>query len=351
MESSVHDLKGSNEDLTGKKKTRFQALKSRLFGRMKRKENEGEMKQSQSISDIIAPADVRGENDSEDEIVYSQGILGSRALSHDSIFLLEQSQGAAEPGQVLEQGSKHSKIRALQMKLQQQNIRLGPPPPMVIPSRCTEDTGASSEDDGPLHRPPKTFQQATLERGMAHKGSPQSTSPPPQAVTVPSPGVDFDTPVNFTPSLDTSAARHRLSIKPRNQRASTKGRKLPSAAPRPRAESLNDLENSLMEREEENEQDASNPKSLERNNAEPPTETESAPQQEEPKPRTPPNALLHVPFLDERPPTQKQSSSPETAALAPLQLRPSRRNPRSLCRRLYRSRCLAPANHSTVRTW
>ncbi|KAG9348667.1 hypothetical protein JZ751_028984, partial [Albula glossodonta] len=322
--------------LSGKKKTRFQALKSRLFGRMKRKENEGEMKQSQSISDIIAPADVRGGNDSEDEIVYSQGILGSRALSHDSIFLLEQSQGAAEPGLVLEQGSKHSKIRALQMKLQQQNIRLGPPPLMGIPSRRTEDTGASCEDDGLLHTPPKTFQQATLERGLAHKGSPQSTSPPPQAVTVPSPGVDFDTPVNFTPSLDTSAARHRLSIKPRNQRASTKGRKLPSV-------SLPRLTNHrsawsffsgvsmdtdpgkdiiLQELEEppapevQKPPSASNPKSLERNNAEPPSETESVPQQEEPKPRTPPNALLHAPFIDERPPTQKQSSSPEAAALA-----------------------------------
>lgn len=36
--------------------------------------------------------------------------------------------------------------------------------------------------------------------------------------------LDFSSPAEFTPSLDTSAARHRVSIKPRNQRASTKKR-------------------------------------------------------------------------------------------------------------------------------
>lgn len=39
--------------------------------------------------------------------------------------------------------------------------------------------------------------------------------------------LDFSSPAQFTPCLDTSAARHRMSIKPRNQRASTK-RRLPA---------------------------------------------------------------------------------------------------------------------------
>lgn len=47
------------------------------------------------------------------------------------------------------------------------------------------------------------------------------SNPSPAAVETP---LDFSSPVQFTPCLDTSAARHRMSIKPRNQRASTKKR-------------------------------------------------------------------------------------------------------------------------------
>lgn len=39
--------------------------------------------------------------------------------------------------------------------------------------------------------------------------------------------LDFSSPAQFTPCLDTSAARHRMSVKPRNQRASSK-RRLPA---------------------------------------------------------------------------------------------------------------------------
>lgn len=38
------------------------------------------------------------------------------------------------------------------------------------------------------------------------------------------PPLDFSSPAQFTPCLDNSAARHRMSVKPRNQRASTKKR-------------------------------------------------------------------------------------------------------------------------------
>ncbi|KAJ8397911.1 hypothetical protein AAFF_G00432580 [Aldrovandia affinis] len=147
----------------------------------------------------------------------------------------------------------NSKVKALQMKLQQQNMRLGLPPPTAIPSRCTEDTGASSEDDELPHSPPKISLQETLERGRNYKAFPQARCTPPLAVPVSSPGVDFDTPAHFKPSLDNSAARHRMSIKPRNQRASAKRRRVPSNVHMLRSESLNDLDSSLREKEEENE--------------------------------------------------------------------------------------------------
>lgn len=44
--------------------------------------------------------------------------------------------------------------------------------------------------------------------------------------TTSEPPLDFSSPAEFIPCLDTSAARHRVSIKPRNQRASTKKRVL-----------------------------------------------------------------------------------------------------------------------------
>ncbi|XP_036396652.1 CRACD-like protein [Megalops cyprinoides] len=284
METNTGEAEGSSEDLTGKKKSRFKVLRTRLFGRIKRKENEGAMKQSQSASDITVPKGVRGGEDSGDEFVYSQGMLGSRAMSHDSIFLADQPQSPPEPVRILSQENVHGKIKALQMKLQQQNIRLGPPP-LLIPGKRAEDTGASSEDDGLPHSPPETSLslQEGLMKGVAQKfpdthrhhsslslagtGSEEEQGPsqPPSRPLSPvarpvapgapspvsSPGVDFDSPAQFTPCLDNSAARHRMSIKPRNQRASTKGRRLPSSASRPRSESLNALDRPLPERDEE----------------------------------------------------------------------------------------------------
>ncbi len=42
--------------------------------------------------------------------------MGSRALSHDSIFLADQVLTDAEPARVLSQENVHSKIKALQVQ-------------------------------------------------------------------------------------------------------------------------------------------------------------------------------------------------------------------------------------------
>ncbi|XP_072542167.1 uncharacterized protein cracdla isoform X2 [Salminus brasiliensis] len=254
MEATGDQEGGNSEDLTGKKKPKLQILKSRLFGKMKRKGNEGVMKQSQSASDIM-----EGIWNLEDDFHCSQSMLGSRALSHDSIFLADECQSDPEPPRVLSQENIHGKIRALQMKLQQQNMHLGPPP-LVLHIKRTEDPGGSSEDDGLPHSPPEIL---GLPKNMPYKSpmqpssqpvSPQPVSPTPALVSpsVPAPGLDFNTLPQFVPCLDNSAARHRMSIKPRNQRASTKNRRLPtSVGCRPRSESMNNLERPLTESEEE----------------------------------------------------------------------------------------------------
>ncbi|XP_051983298.1 CRACD-like protein isoform X2 [Xyrauchen texanus] len=246
------------------------------------------MKQSKSASDITAPEAEREGYDSEDDCLYTQ-CLSTRAMSHDSIFITDQTQ-STEPTRVLSQENVHGKIKALQLKLQQQNLHLGPPP-MLIPGKYTEDSGATSEDDGLPCSPPEMFFHERAMHGAVKKypephkhlsslslagtgseeeeqGDPfQSSSRPLSPVSKPSPqppisstsaldttstGVDFSCSAFTTPRLDNSAARHRMLVKPRNQRASTKGKKvsMASLSPKHRSGSLNDLDNVLSEEDD-----------------------------------------------------------------------------------------------------
>ncbi|KAL2087442.1 hypothetical protein ACEWY4_016270 [Coilia grayii] len=243
------------------------------------------MKQSQSASDITVPEAAKGGYDSEEDSLQPKGTLSSRALSHDSIFLADQAQSSSEPTRVLSQDNVHSRIRALQTKLQQQNFHLGPPP-LLVPSKRMEDAGATSEDDGLPHSPPEiAFQDSgkhisSYKRnhsclslaGTGSEEEEQVSSQPPSRPLSPwshlshrpcspmahtatsspsSPTADFSSPAQFTPCLDTSAARHRVSVKPRNQRPSTKARNLLTSVQRPRSESMHDLVQVLSEGEEE----------------------------------------------------------------------------------------------------
>ncbi|XP_064825933.1 CRACD-like protein isoform X2 [Oncorhynchus masou masou] len=281
MDTNAGEVEDSGEELTGRKKSRFKLLKSRLFGRLKRKETEGRMKQSQSASDVAADVIAPGDDDSEDDCLGGPNTLGSRALSHDSIFLADQSQSSSEPTRVLSQENIHGRIQELQLKLRKQNMCLGPPP-LLIPGKRMEDSGATSEDDGLPQSPPEILFHDRTAQGPSYKfpythrhhsslslagtGSeeeeqclsqpssrPLSPNPASPCDPEPSPAVDFTSPAQYTPSLDSSAARHRMSVKPRNQRASAKGRKGPLRASRLGSESLSDLDpdQPLSEREEE----------------------------------------------------------------------------------------------------
>ncbi|XP_042179819.1 CRACD-like protein isoform X2 [Oncorhynchus tshawytscha] len=281
MDTNAGEVEDSGEELTGRKKSRFKLLKSRLFGRLKRKETEGRMKQSQSASDVTADVIAPGDINSEDDCLGGPNTLGSRALSHDSIFLADQSQSSSEPTRVLSQENIHGRIQELQLKLQRQNMFLGPPP-LLIPGKRMEDSGATSEDDGLPQSPPEILFHDRTAQGPSYKfpdthrhhsslslagtGSeeeeqclsqpcsrPLSPNPASPCDPEPSPAVDFTSPAQYTPNLDSSAARHRMSVKPRNQRASAKGRKGPLRASRLGSESLSDLDpdQPLSEREEE----------------------------------------------------------------------------------------------------
>ncbi|KAI3356378.1 hypothetical protein L3Q82_017604, partial [Scortum barcoo] len=272
MESFSGDVEESTEDIPGRKKSKLKSLKTRLFGRSKRTGAERIAKLSQSTSDITEEKGLG----SEENLACSQGMMGSRALSHDSIFLADEVLTEAEPARVLSQENVHSKIKALQMKLQQQKFHLGPPP-MVLPIRRQEDLGSRSEDDGLPLSPPESppggdvTTHGALSKALSQPSSrPLSPNPKPAIPSKPltpsipfpfygpsyaspsvdEPPLDFSSPAQFTPCLDTSAARHRMSVKPRNQRASTK-KKLPAPEPRSDLHALNNINHPEPVREAE----------------------------------------------------------------------------------------------------
>ncbi|XP_031656016.1 mucin-2 isoform X2 [Oncorhynchus kisutch] len=260
MESFPGDGEGSPDDLTGgKRKSKLKTLKIRLFGRTKR-----ETKFSQSASDVT---EAEGLGSAEN---LCSGVLGSRAMSHDSIFLPDQELSSPEQPRVLSQENVQGRIKELQMKLLQQNMRLGPPP-LVLPMKHPKDLGGSSEDDGLPHSPPEiSIGNNMAPRGLSYKAcsqplsrplspvpkppltnsAPHTPSAPQTAFSPAPPALDFITPAQFTPCLDNSAARHRMSIKPRNQRASAKNKRLNMTESRPRSESLNNFDQQLTEEEE-----------------------------------------------------------------------------------------------------
>ncbi|KAM4609424.1 uncharacterized protein cracdla [Polymixia lowei] len=269
MEPYTGDTEESTEDLPGRSKSKLRTLKTRLFGRLKKTYEEGTSNLSQSASDIT-PGKTLG---SEEDLTCSQGMLGSRALSHDSIFLADQVLSDPEPARVLSQENVHSKIKALQMKLQLQKMHLGPPP--RVPSiKRPEDPGSRSGDNGLPHSPPEipvgdattqgAFSKATSQPSSRPlspipKPTPTRSVPPTPCLpapalstsTVTGPPSDFSTPAQFTPCLDTSAARHRMSVKPRNQRASTKTKRLITTGSRSPSDALNNIDHPEFKKEEE----------------------------------------------------------------------------------------------------
>ncbi|XP_019956129.2 microtubule-associated protein futsch isoform X1 [Paralichthys olivaceus] len=343
MEASSGDIEEGTEEIPGRKKSKLKSLKTRLFGRSKKTGGEGNGKLSQSFSDITAEEGLG----SEEDLVCSQGMMGSRALSHDSIFLAEGVLTDTEPARVLSQENVHSKIKALQMKLQQQKMHLGPPP-LVVPVRRPEDLCSRSEDEGssdvsgrdvasqggvcktipqPPPRPLSPISKPALikfaHQFLSHPLPPTVPSTPP---IIDSP-LDFSSPAQFIPCLDTSAARHRMSVKPRNQRASTKKRLTTQTDSRLLSHALNNIDHPQSVGEEEQQLCASDKVSLqtEQGEADTPTTAQHLPSKSpEVAPITseeaPKSSSLTSSQPDQAPPGRIPSISPQV--LRPKPQRP-----------------------------
>ncbi|XP_071601727.1 CRACD-like protein isoform X3 [Heliangelus exortis] len=337
MDPKVRETEGDGEDSSGKKKSKFKNFK-KFFVKKKRKETSSgisSLKFFQSTSNVAASHNMHVNDDSEDELKTHKGIMGSRALSHDSIFIPETTQEPARPVRVFSQENVSDRIRALQLKLQP-TMKLGPPPPFVHAKR-TEDAGTSSEDDGLPRSPPETsllyesLNSGTTTRfsdshkhlsslSLAGTGSEEEEQkgrweavdsastkingsfplaieesvPGPHYTTeyllpaVPLdhssrshstdsqlfprhrstrigapqmpdstilPAANFDTPPELSSCLDNSAAKHKLLIKPRNQRSS----KIRRFSQRTQSESLTDLSFTLEEEDDKKEMQADFP--------------------------------------------------------------------------------------------
>uniref|UniRef100_A0A8C6YEF9 CRACD like n=1 Tax=Naja naja TaxID=35670 RepID=A0A8C6YEF9_NAJNA len=150
-------------------------------------------------------------------------IMGNRALSHDSIFISETPQ--VPPVRVFSQENVSDRIRSLQVKLQQ-NWKMGLSYPFGTPSKKQEDAGMSSEDDGLPRSPPETYFCSKNLNVTICVSKLQITHYSPNVDVSCSPAADFDILPELSSCLDNSAAKHKLSIKPRNQRSS-KIRRLP----------------------------------------------------------------------------------------------------------------------------
>ncbi|XP_018418330.1 PREDICTED: uncharacterized protein KIAA1211-like homolog [Nanorana parkeri] len=262
MDSKVGEGDSPVDDNSAKKKFKFKSFK-KLFGLKKRKESlpslgSSGLKLSQSASDVTVPDSGNTDYDSEDDTEAAAAVLGSRAVSHDSIFIPEIVQETARPVRVFSQDHVSDNIKALQLKLQS-NIKIGPPPFGML-SKRTEDPGTNSEDDGLPRSPPEMSliheaiktrfsdihrHHSSLSLGgtgseedeqisselFSRPLSPEDESQSPverRDSAILSPSADFSSPPQFSSVLDNSAARHRLSVKPRNQRSSKIRR--PSAA-------------------------------------------------------------------------------------------------------------------------
>ncbi|XP_042311967.1 CRACD-like protein [Sceloporus undulatus] len=287
MDAKLHEPEGPGEENSGKKKSKFKSIK-KFFGKRKRKETlspseSGSLKPCQSASDVTASQTMHIDYDSEDELERHRSSMGSRALSHDSIFIPEASQESTGPVRVFSQENVSDRIRALQLKLQQ-NWKSGLPSPFGIPSKRIDDAGMNSEDDGLPRSPPETsllheiLNSSTAKFSDSHKhlsslslagtGSEEEEQVTSENQLIPQqpnakiialrtsdcsflPPADFDTPPEFSSCLDNSAAKHKLLVKPRNQRSS-RTRRPPS---RNLSTSRNDLSSTL-------EQDESDAKEL-----------------------------------------------------------------------------------------
>ncbi|CAI5783936.1 Capping protein inhibiting regulator of actin dynamics [Podarcis lilfordi] len=178
--------------------------------------------------------------------------MGTRAFSHESIFIPDGRTESEESLQAMSQENILGKVKTLQQQLAK-NIKFGQPSQVTVSVKTVGEANASLEADVLLSSPMETAAQQDMvlpESNNKSGGTPDSLSPaslrgtrqevedkvtPVKSSSRPkrhhSPSGTIET-VNLDAiplaiaRLDNSAAKHKLSVKPKNQRVSKKHRRL-----------------------------------------------------------------------------------------------------------------------------
>ncbi|KAF5900526.1 uncharacterized protein DAT39_009739, partial [Clarias magur] len=217
---------------------KFQPFR-RLFGRKRRRETqqgfkETELKPSHSTGDVCNGV-VSGLEESNQHL-RELNTLGSRAFSHESIFIPEDSVEKPCSKLTMSQENVSDKVRNLQRQIAH-NIKFGQKPPSVRKSEG--DEGSSDEEEVPkcplqvlAQVEPEPQDTGTKEKVQSATHdvvqyrtpvkSPRTKRPPPPG-TIES--INLDAIPQSAPRLDNTAAKHKLSVKPKNQRVSRKHRR------------------------------------------------------------------------------------------------------------------------------
>ncbi|KAM7157040.1 capping protein-inhibiting regulator of actin dynamics isoform 2-T2 [Molossus nigricans] len=263
LTQNVHNEALSADASDKKKGGKFQPFK-KLFGKRKKKDTsfpreaasgkKGHSPQSGSNGTFSSD-----EETLEDSLRSFNCSMGTRAFSHDSIFIPDGGAESEQTVQAMSQDNILGKVKTLQRQLGK-NIKFGQPPASATPVKKADSGEAGLEEHQPLTRPMDPVAQQDVVLSEAENKSsdtPGSPSPP----TLPGASSDMEEKVapakpsrpkrHFSSGgtiesvnldaiplaiarLDNSAAKHKLSVKPKNQRVSKKHRRLGLAGERPK---------------------------------------------------------------------------------------------------------------------
>ncbi|XP_068175471.1 capping protein inhibiting regulator of actin dynamics isoform X2 [Antennarius striatus] len=219
-----------------KRQGKFQPFR-RLFGKKTKREPKwafdgAALKTSFSIGEVCNG--VVSDDEASDHNLRELNPIGSRALSHDSVFIPEESVTGPSLGHSMSQENVSDKVRNLQKQIAQ-GIKFGQRPPSLRKSEG--DEGSSDEEEVPSS-PLKVLAQVEAEPAnidpkvqVAQHAEPHTTpvkSPRSKRALPPSgtiESINLDAVPQSVPRLDNTAAKHKLSVKPKNQRISRKHRR------------------------------------------------------------------------------------------------------------------------------
>ncbi|KAG7488860.1 hypothetical protein MATL_G00038980 [Megalops atlanticus] len=215
---------GENRALSEQRRQgKFQPFR-KLFGKRKKKVSESSFEEAK-LRDNQPNGDVCNGLSSEEEETHQ----------HLSVIVAEE----AVTGQTMSQDNVSDKVRNLQRQIAQ-SIRFGPKP---APLRESEGAAGSSDEEEALRSPVQVLAQVEAEPAQS-EGDQGGVSQPVQAAAgsgtpVKSPrsrralppggtieSINLDAIPASVSRLDNTAARHKLSVKPKNQRVSRKHRRL-----------------------------------------------------------------------------------------------------------------------------